>query len=54
MSEQTPKKPWWQQVWLYIGLIVVAAIATIVVFALLMNIQNKKAEATAEEGRGQP
>jgi nitrite reductase (cytochrome c-552) len=41
-----PKKPWWQQVWFYVALLAVAAIATIGVFALLMNIQNKKAEAT--------
>jgi nitrite reductase (cytochrome c-552) len=46
MSVQTPKKPWWQQAWFYAALVAVAAIATIVVFALLMNIQNKKAEAT--------
>ncbi len=46
MSEQMPKKSWWQKPWPYVGLVVVAAIATIVVFALLMNIQNKKAEAT--------
>lgn len=51
MTEQAPqqpklRKPWWQQVWLYVGLVALAAVATIVVVALLMNIQGKKAEAT--------
>jgi len=46
MSEQTPKKPWWKEIWLYAALLAVAAIATIVVVGLLMNIQGKKAEAT--------
>jgi nitrite reductase (cytochrome c-552) len=46
MSEQTPKKPWWKEVWLYVGLLAAAALATVVVVALLMNIQGKKAEAT--------
>lgn len=51
MTEQTPeqprlRKPWWQQIWLYVGLVALAAIATIVVVALLFNIESKKVEAT--------
>ena len=44
MSEQTskPSKGRW---WLYIGLFAVAAVATVVVVALLMNIQGRKDEA---------
>jgi nitrite reductase (cytochrome c-552) len=46
MTQQTPKKSWWKEAWLYVGLLAAAALATIVVVALLMNIQGKKAEAT--------
>jgi nitrite reductase (cytochrome c-552) len=48
MTESTPKqqKPWWQQIWPYAALLVLAVGATIVVVALLTNIQGKKAEAT--------
>jgi len=45
MSEQT-SKPAKNRLWLYIGLFVVAAVATVVVVAVLMNIQGKKDEAT--------
>jgi len=45
MSEQT-SKPAKNRLWLYIGLFVVAAVATVVVVAMLMNIQGKKEEAT--------
>ena len=45
MSEQT-SKPGKKRVWLYVGLFVLAAVATIVVVAVLMNIQGKKEEAT--------
>ncbi len=44
MSEQT-SKPTKNRLWLYIGLFVVAAVATVVVVAMLMNIQGKKNEA---------
>ena len=45
MSEQT-SKPAKNRLWLYIGLFIVAAVATVVVVAVLMNIQGKKDEAT--------
>ncbi|MBE2236607.1 MAG: ammonia-forming cytochrome c nitrite reductase subunit c552 [Caldilineaceae bacterium] len=45
MTEQTPK-PTKNRTWLYIGLFVLAAVATLVVVGVLMNIQGKKEEAT--------
>jgi nitrite reductase (cytochrome c-552) len=45
MSEQT-SKPTKNRLWLYIGLFALAAVATVVVVAVLMNIQGKKDEAT--------
>ncbi|MFO7634724.1 MAG: ammonia-forming cytochrome c nitrite reductase subunit c552 [Caldilinea sp.] len=44
MSEQTSKQPK-GRLWLYIGLFALAAVATIVVVGLLMNIQGRKDEA---------
>ena len=45
MSEQI-SKPAKNRMWLYIGLFALAAVATVVVVAVLMNIQGKKDEAT--------
>ena len=45
MTENT-QKPTKNRTWLYIALFALAAVATVVVIAVLMNIQGKKEEAT--------
>ena len=45
MTENT-QKPTKNRTWIYIALFALAALATVVVIAVLMNIKGKKEEAT--------